>query len=87
MAVSGRKAEKIQVSAVVDICVTNDEEATRISNSVLAAVMAKGPEYGVVRYESVHLKDEKKARLLLWGDAAFIGNLLITVQKASLATG
>ncbi len=84
-AVSSRESERIQVSAVVDICVTTSEEATRIFNSVLAAVMAKGPEYGVVRYESVYLKDEKKARLMLWGDAAFIGNLLITVQKASLA--
>ncbi len=79
------KVEKIQVSVVVDIGVTNDDEATRICNSVLAAVVAKGPEYGVVRYESVYLKAEQKARLMLWGDATFIGNLLITVHKLSFA--
>jgi excisionase family DNA binding protein len=86
-AARARKIEGIQVSVVVDICVTGDEEATRIFNSVLAAVMAKGPEYGVVRYESVYLKEKQKARLMLWGDATFIGNLLITVHKVSLATG
>ncbi len=80
-----REEEGIQVSVVVDIRVTSDDEASRIFNSVLAAVMAKGPEYGAVRYESVHLKEERKARLMLWGDATFIGNLLITVHKVSTA--
>ncbi len=85
--VRARKVERIQVSVVVDIGVTNDDEATRIFNSVLAAVVAKGSEYGVVRYESVYLKEEQKARLMLWGDATFIGNLLITVHRVSLGAG
>ncbi len=79
-------AEDIQVSVVVDIGVAGSEEASRIFNSVLAAVVAKGPEYGNVRYESVYLAEARKARLLLWGDATFLGNLLITVNKVSAAS-
>ncbi len=82
-----RKTERIQVSAVVDIFTDNEEEATRIFNLMLAAVTGKGPEYGVVHYESLYLRDEQKARLMFWGDAAFIGNALITVHRISPGIG
>lgn len=80
-----RKVERIQVSAVVDIRVDDEEEAARICNSMLAATVGKGTEYGPVQYQSIYLQEERKARLMFWGDAAFIGNALITVHKMSPA--
>ncbi len=81
-----READRVQVSAVVDIRV-DAEQADRIFTSMLAAVTAKGPEYGMVHYESLYLRDEHKARLMFWGDAAFIGNALMTVHRISLPSG
>jgi excisionase family DNA binding protein len=77
----------MQVSAVADVFVANQEEANRIFNFMLATVTAKGPEYGVVHYQSLYIKDERKARLMFWGDAAFIGQALITLQKISSTFG
>ncbi len=77
----------MQVSAVADVLVANQEEATRIFNSMLAAVTAKGPEYGVVHYQSLYIEDDRKARLMFWGDAAFIGQALITLQRISSTFG
>ena len=77
----GRKSDRIQASTVVDIHVDDAQQADRIFNSMLAAVTAKGPEYGSVHYESLYLRDENKAKLMFWGDAAFIGNALILLHK------
>ncbi len=76
-----RGADTIQVSTVVDILVDDEWQADRIFTSMLAAVTAKGAEYGVVHYQSLYLREERKARLMFWGDAAFIGNALLTVNK------
>jgi excisionase family DNA binding protein len=78
-----RRTGRIQVSAVVDILVDDEAAAARVFNSMLAAVTGKGPEYGAVHYESLYLRDERKARLMFWGDAAFIGGALVTVHKIS----
>lgn len=82
-----RVSNGMQVSAVADVFVANQEEATRVFNSMLAAVTAKGPEYGVEHYQSLHIKDDRKARLMFWGDGAFIGQALITLQKISSTFG
>ena len=82
-----RVGGNMQVSAVADVSVANQEEADSICNSMLAAVTAKGPEYGVVHYQSLYIKDERKARLMFWGDGAFIGQALITLQKISSTFG
>jgi excisionase family DNA binding protein len=78
-----RAADKVHVSAVVDVGVTDEQEASRIFNSMLAAVTGKGSEYGVVQYQTLYLGDEQKARLMFWGDAAFIGEALITLHRIS----
>lgn len=82
-----RGSSSMQVSAVVDVLVANQEEANSIFNSMLAAVTAKGPEYGVVHYQSLYISDDRKARLMFWGDGAFIGQALITLQRISSAFG
>ena len=80
---NGRATDRVHVSAVVDVRVGDEQEAIRIFNSMLAAVTGKGSEYGVVQYQTLYLKDEQKARLMFWGDAAFIGGALITLHRIS----
>ena len=80
-AIAARKSDRIQVSTVVDMHVDDEQQANRVFNSMLAAITAKGPEYGIVHYESLYLRDEHKAKLMFWGDAAFIGNALILLHK------
>jgi excisionase family DNA binding protein len=81
------KQDWIQVSAVVDLRVSDREQADRICNLMLAAVTGKGPEYGAVNYGSLYLENERKARLMFWGDAAFIGNALLSLQRIPRMTG
>jgi excisionase family DNA binding protein len=77
------QSEKVrfQVSAVADIQVQNEDEALRISNTILAALNGKGPEYSEVRFDFLYDKTERKARYVFWGDPAFIGTLLILFAK------
>jgi excisionase family DNA binding protein len=75
-----RSAVAIKVSAVVDIPVSHQDEAWRISSSVLAVTNGKGPEYGEVRYDYLFLEAEKTARFMFWGDARFIGNMLVLLD-------
>jgi excisionase family DNA binding protein len=77
----GSIEERVHVTAVVDISVASEHEADRIFTTMLAAVTGKGPEFGAVHYQSLYLAEEKKARLLFWGDAGFIGNALITARN------
>jgi excisionase family DNA binding protein len=77
----GKKSALIRVSSVVDVQVNDEGEAWRISNSVLAVLNGKGPEYGEVRYDYLYMKEERRARLMFWGDPIFIGNLLILLSR------
>jgi excisionase family DNA binding protein len=83
----GREPPRLQASAVVDVRVDGQEEADRLCNTMLAAVTAKGAEFGAVQYESIYIRDERRVRLMFWGDAAFIGGALMCVNRLSAARG
>ena len=74
-------AGKIRASTVIDIAVTDEDEAWRLSSTVIAVLNGKEAEYGEVRFESMFLDDERKVRFMLWGDARFIGNLLVLLSQ------
>ena len=76
---SGRAA--LHVSAVIDLPARDREQATRLSNTILAALKGKGPEYSAVRFDFIYYEDERKARCVFWGDPVFIGNLLLLIGK------
>jgi excisionase family DNA binding protein len=67
---------KVQVSSIVDVFVENAEEASRISNTLLAVMNSKDPAYGNARCDHVFYKDEGKVRVILWGNPLFISELL-----------
>ncbi|MBN2354422.1 MAG: helix-turn-helix domain-containing protein [Spirochaetales bacterium] len=76
------KTASIRISAIIDIHAASAERATRISTMILAALKGKGREYNDVRFDFIYYESERKARCLLWGDPAFIGNLLVLLGRA-----
>jgi excisionase family DNA binding protein len=67
---------KIQVSAVVDIIVEDQNEAIRITNTLFAVMNCKDPSYGNARCDHIFYKNELKARYILWGSPQFITDIL-----------
>lgn len=76
----GNKVTKIQVSTIVDIWVTDKEEAFRISSTIMAVMNCKDQAYGNARCDYVFNEEEMKARFILWGSPAFISDLLACFQ-------
>lgn len=77
------KGEKIFVSTVVDIQVSGEDEALRLSNVILASMLGKEHSGGQCRSDYIYYKEEKKARFLLWGPPEVVGNLLILLSRIS----
>lgn len=75
--------EKVQVSAVVDVFVADREEAFRLSNTILAVMNSKDPSYGKKRCHYKFYEEELKARFILWGNPAFVGDLLSGISLMS----
>ena len=72
------QTHRIDVSAVVDIAVANQDRADRISATVLAAANAKDPAYG---QSTVNIQQNgNKLRVMLWGTVRFITAMLECVD-------
>ena len=76
--------ERIQVSAVIELRDTNNDEVSRISNSLLAMLNSKDPSWGASRYDLLHQPEERKARFVLHGTPAFLSTIF---QLLELVTG
>jgi len=83
---AGKKGEreKITGTSVIDIFVQDKEEAMRYANSIIAVLNSKDPCYGEVRFDHIYYPEENKTKLILWGDIAFIGNMLLLITKISI---
>ena len=68
--------ERVRVSAVVEIQEKESEEASRISNSLIALLNSKDPSWGNVRYDLIYHPEEGKARFVLYGTPAFISTIM-----------
>jgi excisionase family DNA binding protein len=75
--------EKMQATTILDIYVSDRNEADRLSVHILATTQAKGQEYGNARVDYIYYDTESKARFILIGTARFIGELLVLVSKIS----
>lgn len=80
------KDRRVNVSAVVDIDLVDQEEYFRISNSLMALLNCKGDERGNA---TIHMKyDERSKRLkvILWGGLSVIedmlGSVAVLVEQA-----
>jgi excisionase family DNA binding protein len=73
-------AERINVSAVVDIKETEKDEYIRISNTLIAVANCKDPEVGKSTVQIKYDEKDKRARVILLGSIKFIENMLSTVS-------
>ena len=70
--------ERISVSAVVEIREKESEEATRISNSLMALLNSKDPSWGKARYDFIYHPETGTARYVLYGTPKFIAAIMST---------
>jgi excisionase family DNA binding protein len=67
---------RISVSAVIEITEENSEEASRISNSLMAMLNAKDESWGKARFDFFYFPEIRKAKYVLYGSASFISAVL-----------
>lgn len=68
--------ERIRVSAVVEIVEQNSEEASRLSNSLMAMLNGeRGPD-GQARFDSFYYPETGKAKYVFYGGPALVENVL-----------
>lgn len=79
----GKVRSRVQVSAVVDVLVTDTAEGIRITNTLFAAMNCKDPSYGSSRCDHIFYKDEMKARFILWGTPRFIRDMLDCISTVT----
>lgn len=68
--------ERIRVSTVIELMEREADEASRISNSLIAMLNCKDPSWGPVRYDMMYEKESRKARFVLYGSPAFIKSIM-----------
>lgn len=73
-------ASRITVSAVIEITEHNSEEATRISNALLALLNGWDDSFGKARFDFLYYPEIRKAKYLLYGSPKFISSVLETVD-------
>lgn len=71
-----RMAERITVSAVIEIEEQNSDEATRLSNSLLALLNSKDDSFGESRFDFFYYPEIQRAKYVLYGSPKFISLIL-----------
>ena len=71
---------KVNVSAVIEVIGKDSDEASRISNSLMALLNTKGPGWGETRFDFIYHPEEAKARYILFGPPAFISEIMKVFQ-------
>ena len=69
-------AQRINISAVIEVTEHNSEEATRISNSLLALLNGRDDAFGKARFDFLYYPELRKAKYLLYGSPKFISSVL-----------
>ena len=74
---------KINVSSVVEIDVLDFDDASKISNSLIAVMNNKDPKYGKSSIKVQFLQKDKKIRIILWGGLDFMEVMMSTISQLS----
>ncbi len=74
-------SSRINVSAVVEINEQNSEQASRLSNSLMAALNCKDPEWGHPRVDSFYYPESQKAKYVLYGSTIFISEVMAMLHQ------
>ena len=86
MSPDSRLSDRISVSAVVEVHEGSREEASRISNSLIAVLNCKDPSWGESRYDFVYYPETKKARFILYGTPQFLRDVLKAFEAFAAGT-
>lgn len=73
---STHKANKVNVSTVIDIHEIDIDEHRRISNMLLAAMNTKDPKMNHSTINLKHYEKENNLKVMLWGDIEFVKEML-----------
>lgn len=68
--------DRISVSAVVEINEQNSEEASRLSNSLLAMLNSDKNSNGKSRFDFFYYPEIEKAKYVFYGSPEFIGEIM-----------
>ena len=69
---------RIKVSAVIEINEYNSDEATRVSNSLMAMLNSGDDSYGETRFDFFYYPEIQKAKYLFYGEPKFISMIMDT---------
>lgn len=72
--------DRISVSAVIEIREQNSEEASRISNSILAMLNSDRDSDGKSHYDFFYYPEIEKAKYVFYGTPQFIGRIINTFE-------
>jgi excisionase family DNA binding protein len=78
--------DRISVSAVIEIHEGSQDEASRISNSLIAVFNCKDPSWGKSRYDFIYYPETKKARFILYGSPRFLSDILKAFEAFAKGT-
>lgn len=67
---------RVRVSAVIEINEHNSEEASRISNSLMAGLNCKDPTWGNTKVDFLYYPEIQKAKYIVFGTPAIIGEIM-----------
>ncbi len=70
----------VRASAVVDVSVRSSDRASRIIDSLNAAMNFKPPEYGQASMHAQYLEPDHMVRITLWGNLQFISAVLGAIE-------
>jgi excisionase family DNA binding protein len=73
-------ADRVHVSAVIELEEGNSAEVSRISNTLLAVLSGKDQAWGDSRYDLIFHPETGRARFVLFGAPQFIRTLLELVE-------
>ena len=79
--------ERISVSAVIEIREQNSEEASRISNSLIAMLNSEKGSGGNNRFDFFYYPEIEKAKYLFYGNPEFIVRILKMFEIISSSKG
>lgn len=77
----GSMHSRMNVSAVIEINEQNSEEASRLSNSLMAALNCKDPAWGNSRFDFFYYPEIQKAKYVLYGTPALIGEIMAMLTQ------
>lgn len=83
----GSIGARMRVSAVIEIDEQNSEEASRLSNTLMAALNCKDPSWGNSRFDWFYYPETKKAKYVLYGTPVFIGEIMVMFSRLAGGQG